>query len=293
MAIDAELLTRLPTSGADGAFVFAWTDEWFKRTWNTLEHQVPAERRQLWHDPLTNEQHFGLVATDPDRIPEAATSVSPESGPVGRVDIDADASYVYVDVRLAEGAEAVTLEVDAVPGPETADYRVEVDLAAGTANAFVREALDPIRLDTTERRYQPDVGKPWHLYRLLLNRSWTVEGRVQPAEHQDVGALVRGTWDPESPDYDSLATWRLDKDTLRMRLPWPMVGLADPSSRTALGEGKPAEAVEVDGLGLVVSVDGTPVSLDWSWPTWNSIGYTERLKAGVDEVAAAFASLNP
>ena len=63
MGIDADLMRMMRDKGLGGAFVFSWADEWFKRTWNTLERQV-AERRQLWHDPLTNEQWFGVLATD-------------------------------------------------------------------------------------------------------------------------------------------------------------------------------------------------------------------------------------
>jgi hypothetical protein len=31
----------------------------------------------------------------------------------------------------------------------------------------------------------------------------------------------------------------------------------------------------------------------YSWPIWNSTGYTERLKRGADQLARAFAELNP
>jgi len=64
--------------GLGGALLFAWTDEWFKFTWNTLPRQAVAdsERRALWHDPLTNEQWFGLNAEDPVPVGERTVSVS-------------------------------------------------------------------------------------------------------------------------------------------------------------------------------------------------------------------------
>ena len=67
MAIDGELLEMMHALGLGGAFVFAWSDEWFKATWNTVDHQLPADRRALWHSAWTNEQHFGLVASDPGK----------------------------------------------------------------------------------------------------------------------------------------------------------------------------------------------------------------------------------
>ena len=65
--------------GLAGALIFAWTDEWFKFTWNTLSART-RERRPLWHDPLTNEQWFGLVATDPEPVADAAVEMMPETG---------------------------------------------------------------------------------------------------------------------------------------------------------------------------------------------------------------------
>ena len=65
MAIDAELLKEIKDLGLAGGFLFEWTDEWFKATWNTLKRQLPVDRRALWHDPWTNEQWFGVVAADP------------------------------------------------------------------------------------------------------------------------------------------------------------------------------------------------------------------------------------
>jgi hypothetical protein len=322
MAMDADLVRLVHGQGLAGAFVFSWTDEWFKRTWNTMEHQAPAERRQLWHDPLTNEQYFGIVATDPEPLPDSALELAPEGSAIDYLLLRADASYLYADVTFSGDPPAwLRIDIDTVPGPETSDYRIQLEPARHRAHAFVRAALDPIRLDTPVAHYQPDVGKPWHLYRLLTNRSLVVNGERLPAEFLDVGELVEGTWDPADSDYDSLATWNLlrhgggdsePETTIRLRLPWAMLGLSDPSSRTALGEGTPASTVRIPGLTLRLSTaddgadDGAddadepgngpgngPLRVTYSWPTWNSTGYTERLKRGADRLARAFAELNP
>lgn len=65
MAINADLLRTQHELGLAGGFVFAWQDEWFKRTWNTMDLELPADRRQLWQNPLTNEANFGLLAVSP------------------------------------------------------------------------------------------------------------------------------------------------------------------------------------------------------------------------------------
>lgn len=53
-------------SGANGACVYSWQDEWCKRTWNTM-HAVDLRRTAYWSDFQTGEQFFGLLAFDPGK----------------------------------------------------------------------------------------------------------------------------------------------------------------------------------------------------------------------------------
>lgn len=289
MEMNAEMMRMMEHQGLGGAFVFAWADEWFKRTWNTMDHQDP-ERRQLWHDPLTNEQWFGLLATDSELGADAAVEELPESGPIEYVYVRGGGSFVLMDIKFRdEIPDDLRIDADVLPGPERADYRVEV--GEDEAQAWVRRELDPIRLDTSERPYRPDQAEEWHRYQLLINRSYP--GR--PAEYQDVGQLVEGVWDPESDDYNSLATWHRDEEqrTIRLRIPWPMLGMADPSALTALGEGEPAEMVTVDGIDLTFATGEESLRVPFTWQPWNRIEHTERLKAGVGEVEKAMRELAP
>ena len=295
LSMDADMMRMLHAKGIAGAFIFVWEDEWFKRTWNTTEHQDP-ERRQLWHDPLTNEQWFGLVATDPDPVADAAVEVEPPSGPLEYLYIWADASWVHVDVTMRDALpDRLRLEADVVPGKNRADYRVLVDRGADSARLEVRRALDVMRLDTSEEPYHPEAAAPWHLFRLLTNRSFIVDGVEHPAEYQDVGDLHRGTWDPADDDFDSTSTWRVDEAhrTVSLRIPWSMLGMADPSSRLALGEGKPAAMVPIKGIGFDLDVDGTAQHVDFAWPKWNYTGFTAREKAGIGVVGEALGDLAP
>lgn len=296
MATDADLMRMMRAKGISGAFVFEWADEWFKKTWNTDPHQL-GDRRQLWHDPLTNEQWFGLMATDPDPVADAAAELIPKAGPYRYLYTWGDASWVHLDVTMRDALpRRLTISADVVPSPGEADDRIVVDRAAGTARVFVRQALDPIRLDTTTRPYRPDASSPWHLFEMLTNRDHPhYPGGALPAEYDPVGNLVEGSWDPKAPGYDSLATWNVDeaRKTIHLRIPWSMLGLADPSSRTALGPGTPARMIRVPGMALHYDADGQQADLRFDWPTWNYTTYHERLKAGIDVLAAAYRDLAP
>lgn len=62
--MNADMMEAIRTEGYDGGLLFEWTDEWFKFTWNTVELELPHERRNMWRNRLTNEENFGIIATE-------------------------------------------------------------------------------------------------------------------------------------------------------------------------------------------------------------------------------------
>jgi hypothetical protein len=67
--MDADMLRDIADEGYAGGVLFEWTDEWFKHTWNTMDLSLPVERMPLWHNVLTNESQFGVLAVDPGARP--------------------------------------------------------------------------------------------------------------------------------------------------------------------------------------------------------------------------------
>jgi len=63
---DSRLFQSIVTEGYAGGLVFTWQDEWFKRTWNTMDFDNP-DRRPYWNNQQTNEQHFGLLGFEPGK----------------------------------------------------------------------------------------------------------------------------------------------------------------------------------------------------------------------------------
>ncbi len=73
--INADMLEAIRGEGLDGALLFAWHDEWFKFTWNTTELELPGDRRDRWRNRLTNEENFGVLATEAGDSPEETVFV--------------------------------------------------------------------------------------------------------------------------------------------------------------------------------------------------------------------------
>ncbi|WP_186579611.1 hypothetical protein [Aquibacillus kalidii] len=101
-----------------GGLVFSWQDEWFKRTWNTMDYDNP-DRRPFWDNIQTNEQHFGLLSFDPgkkgktfrvdgdtadweanDKVP--LNQVTAEDSPIEKVFLASDEKALYVRIDYDE-----------------------------------------------------------------------------------------------------------------------------------------------------------------------------------------------
>lgn len=315
MALDADLLRILREEGCSGGFVFEWADEWFKLTWNTVETELPADRRQLWRNALTNEEHFGLLAMETRAA--AAVVVDGQGAEwdgngsqviyeartgIREVRALSDEAYLYARIVLEDpGAledRPLAIGIDMVPGGPAglpgmpavaAGSDVAVVIGPGDpARAYVRSDNDPIVVAAPAESL-PSTGSPdaaWHLQRQVVNRSLTlpVTRESRPAEFFDVGILRSGTADPSDPAFDSRVTWAVG-DVVELRLPLAMAGFGDPSSLKALviAPDRTAGTIPVSRLGITAVLSGgaTAVTKGYAWEPWQRAPFSPRLKAGV------------
>ncbi len=77
--IEAGMIEAIRQEGLDGALLFAWHDEWFKFTWNTLDLELPPERRDRWRNRLTNEENFGVLAVEAGESAEETITIDGET----------------------------------------------------------------------------------------------------------------------------------------------------------------------------------------------------------------------
>ena len=78
--INADLLKNIHREGYDGGILFSWQDEWFKFAWNTSVFELPSDRRPMWLNRLTNEQNYGLIATEPGESVEETIHLDGKTG---------------------------------------------------------------------------------------------------------------------------------------------------------------------------------------------------------------------
>jgi hypothetical protein len=307
MRMNAEMVHLVADAGLAGALLFGWADEWFKFTWNTLPRHaaVAPDRRALWHDVLTNEQWFGLIASDP--VPVGRRVVHEARDGVRSVALDHDASYLYLTIETDGEPPTYEIGFDVLPGtgarlPSGAgagrdDVALVVDAKAGTAQCLVRADLDPVALDGLPAGTAPKPREDgWLLHRLTLNKPYDVPTTTihRPPELQDVGDLIKGRWEPDAAERDSRATWRIERGdrltTLRVRLPWGLLLFADPSSRSAYApRGGKAVATVVDKVTTTLVADGRTVRFDIGWDEWNAAKHVERPKRGIEQVGQELA----
>jgi len=64
--IDARMTREIAEAGMAGGAIFAWIDEWFKKSWLFSDFLLPLERNRLWLNALDPEQRYGVMAMEPE-----------------------------------------------------------------------------------------------------------------------------------------------------------------------------------------------------------------------------------
>ena len=327
MSINADLLRIIDDLGYSGGFVFEWVDEWFKFTWNTIEYEIPGDRRAMWKNAWTNEEHFGLLAVEPGDAPAVLIDGNDQEwesnssqvifegrGAITEVRAVKDEGYLYLRLLLKESevlqSADITFGFDLLDGGNLglpgandlgpdADYAVTLD-STGVGQIWVRASNDPLAIrygrdrhmiDVDPNALEPESGV-WHPQRLIVNRPVVIPStsREYAAEIFEVGALRYGITDPASPEFDSIASWAASDHILEIRLPYMAIGFADPSSLQALritSKGV-VKTEKVEWIGISVILDGVLYETKgYIWEEWNSVRWHERPKAGIEQFAEA------
>ncbi|WP_139492851.1 hypothetical protein [Brevibacillus dissolubilis] len=269
--INADLYKSIYNEGYDGAILFAWTDEWFKITWNTVELELPADRRPMWRNRLTNEEHFGLIAMEPG---ESADKMILLDGKTEDWDgqehtktqsyadfdltVTHDEAHVYLLLQKKQGSwdwsrDKLDIGFDVLKGGSTT-----ADIAPGVtfskpaefllhmegpeaSRLLVNSAYDPfswlygeVRKELPhDPRYRQAEAGLFLPWNLALSRALYLPSMKQqiPFETLEVGVMKPGITDPADKEFNSLADWYAKDGVLEIRIPWMMLGYTDPGTQ--------------------------------------------------------------
>ncbi|MCI8372296.1 MAG: family 2 glycosyl transferase [Lachnospiraceae bacterium] len=294
------MLDDIIDTGCAGAYVFIWQDEWFKRTWNTMDC-TSEENRPFWCDVQTSEQFFGLLAFDPGE--RAVCTVDGDAKDWSQDEplltdqntqlyVKSDEAYLYLMIKGNNDNIRVTLDTIGNQGNtayQGADFAVDIK---GTEES--RILVDPYYdvnywlyasglyadkgvLERKEGYAEPDNGQFAPIY-LMLNRPLLLkDGTLMPTEQIETGKLRHGNADPKAEDYDSLADFCIKGDVTEIRIPWLLLNIPAPNSRQCIGNLYANSAITLEPIERITfALNG--VSAAYSWETWDMPTYRERLK---------------
>ena len=325
--LDAQMFEDQRREGLAGGVMFEWIEEWFKFTWNTVDYQLPAVRRELWHDPMTNEQYFGIIAADPGKTPAVTLDgkddewtkngsqvIAESRGPVREVRAVKDEEYLYLRLRLDQKNSwqktPITVGFNVQPGGNKGlpglhgfDPKAEVAITIGPGDrAHIKQAawIDPVLFQYSvaypfikfpKKGLHPNSGV-WIDPSQILNRPLTVQ-----ITHKHYGVELHSYanlgWGSEADDERNLVDGK--DDVVEMRIPYAMLGYSDPSSNQVLvphfNGTLSSKTVGRVGIALAEGQQRLATS-GYAWDQWQSVQWHERRKAGWPIFAAEFARAN-
>lgn len=250
-------------AGCAGGCIFTWQDEWFKRTWNTMQ-SVDLENTPYWSDYQTNEQYFGLLSFDPgneksvcyvdgDTSEWNESDLVIENGDMS-VSMKYDEKFIYFYIQkegFSPENDKLYIPVDTTQKTGTTycsnydisftracDFIITID-GKENSRLLVQERYENLRaMYSLETRNEdaylnvPDadtpVFKPIHLMLQtatpLLTGEWTAT-----AETYETGLLEYGNANPESEDFNSLADFIFTENGVELKLPWQLLNFSNPS----------------------------------------------------------------
>jgi hypothetical protein len=329
--MNARMLEDIKEEGYAGGILFEWIDEWFKFTWNTVDLELPADRRQLWRNDLTNEEFFGVLAAEPGTKPTVVLDgkddewetngsqvIAESRGAVREVRAVKDEQYLYLRLRLDEDESwrehPVTVGLDLRPGsngglPGQPGVFPEADVAVvvGPEHAELLQAAwwEPTRIryglgygyvkvDAAEMKQGSGA---WVDPVQIINRPYKIPatGAEHPVELHELGNLPIRNGDPSSDDFDNRTLVAARDKVIEVRLPWALLGFSDPSSSTLYVEHPKGatSTLKAGRVGIAVFTEGSLLRTNgYAWEPWQRVTWHERRKAGFDELAGTMRRLS-
>jgi len=267
--MNASMLSEISQEGYAGGLVFTWQDEWFKRTWNTMDFDIP-DRRPFWSNPQTNEQQFGLLAFDPG-TKESTCYVDgevedwKEDKPISSTEnseiyVKSDEKYVYFRLKVKDfdlEKDKLIIPIDTIENQGNTkdnstglnfkapvDFIINIDgkdnsriLVDSYYDSFYYMYRNLNMLEKTSEYEKKNSGIFNPMYLCLNRELYLPQDKVTlPLDKYETGKLLYGNGNPKSKEYNSLSDFYVNKNDIEIRIPWQLLNIMDPSTRMAMDD---------------------------------------------------------
>jgi len=281
--INIRLLNSIKKSKAGGGIQFSWMDEWFKRTWIT--DPFDFLNRTLWHNVTAAEQNFGLVkfVKKEKFIPWKTFAPNDEITDIKAL---ADYDFFQMEIGLKNPMEILgecwiafdtydaALGESLLPtGQSVLPYRSEfvLHVTQHSTGLYVTEAYDLFgiwhKMTDVKQKFQSTVtdGAPWQIVRWKNN-----SGNF---DVQFIGDLnMNRSFQPVS-SKDAVTIF---EDKIRVRIPWSLLQVVDPSQMRVFHDDKSTLEPETrvsDGIAVSIQYKDKLYQPDtrFTWQTWSAV----------------------
>lgn len=263
------MLNDIKDEGYAGGLVFTWQDEWFKRTWNTMDLDLP-ERRPYWKNVQTNEQMFGLLTFEPGEkssvcYVDGDDSEWNDSGLINEnnisLSVSSDEAYIYFKVNLKDfNFENDTLYIpidikenqgntkfikEGLSFQRPVDFIIKINgrdnsriMVDAYYDHFYYEYIKRLKMDKENKDYEKKDSGIFNNIYLCLNRPLILpeDKRELPLQKYETGKLMFGNANPNSNEFNSLADFHVKGNTIEIRIPWQLLNIMDPSTKMVMDD---------------------------------------------------------
>jgi len=318
--IVASMIEDIYDTGNIGAIIFSWQDEWFKRTWNTMDYDLPWQR-PYWSNAETNEQHFGLLSFDPGEYLKIKLDGNTEDWqniPYLKTDglrlkVTQDERYIYVMIESNTVIdEDLYLGIDTIPNQGNLAYaQAMLHFSRGADFLITIGDQSSIQVDPYYDAFSHLYGdllnlidKPLGMYTInsgyftpmyhALSNQLTIPGtnEVIPFSKYEAGQLIHGISDPNHRDFHSLSDYYRYGHVIELRIPYLLLNIMDPSTKTRMSNFKGSSEFmgePFENLYFGVGRTGDTLSFyPFTWDHWGMPTYHERLKQSYDVIKEQF-----
>lgn len=253
-----------------GGIVFTWQDEWFKRTWNNVNFDIP-DRRPFWSNIQTTEQCFGLLSFDPGETQSTCIidgddsdwkgTKAVSSGENGELYVKSDARYIYLCVKPKNynfDKDTLVIPLDVIDGQGNNFYEgknLNFDAYADFVILISGKNESRIVVDSYYDAFYYLYGEQYKMLAPIENIRTKNTGRFHqmmmcygyemkipttgetiPFKSFETGKLRFGNSNPESTEYQSLTDFNYTDGTIEIRIPWQLLNVMDPSEKKIMDD---------------------------------------------------------